>query len=230
MKKTQLVCLGLAFGLGMLTRGLAAAETEPSLPTFTHPREITNPYLPLGSLKQDVLVSKHDRVERTAKPELHKTFQIGNQTVEALVVEDREYQNGALEEVALDYFAQDDAGAVYYLGEDVDEYKNGKISGHSGAWLYGKDTRRLGLLIPAHPKIGDKFKSEDVPGITTEDDEVISVSQTGKASGVTYKNCIQIKEKLSDGQTEYKLYAAGVGCVKESEPDAQFVLKSHKTK
>src|SRR5882757_5220276 len=40
---------------------------------FSHPRDITNPYLPLGSLKQDILEGKeggkHVRIERTAKPE-----------------------------------------------------------------------------------------------------------------------------------------------------------------
>src|SRR5579863_3585843 len=133
--------------------------------TFSHPREITNPYLPLGSLKQDILVSKDERVERTARPDVHKTFVIGGQTIEALAVEDREYNaNGDLTEATLDYFAQDDAGNVYYLGEDVDEYKNGKITGHSGGWLLGRDTVIPGVLLPAQPKVGDKFKSENVPG------------------------------------------------------------------
>src|SRR5205823_2537788 len=97
---------------------------------FTHPTEITNPYLPLSSLKQDVLEGTEDgkrtRVERTAKPDLHKTFTVGGQKVEALVVEDRAYEDGQLAEVAVDYFAQDDDGTIYYLGEEVDEYKGGK--------------------------------------------------------------------------------------------------------
>src|SRR5207237_3944822 len=93
---------------------------------FSHPRDITNPYLPLVSLKQDILEGKEGgktiRIERTAKPDLHKTFRIGKQTVEALAVEDREWENGELTEVAMDYFAQADEGTVMYLGEDVDEY------------------------------------------------------------------------------------------------------------
>jgi hypothetical protein len=46
---------------------------------FSHPRDITNPYLPLTSLKQDILEgkegSKELRIERTIKPELRKTFE-----------------------------------------------------------------------------------------------------------------------------------------------------------
>ena len=92
---------------------------------FSHPRDIDNTYLPLAKLKQDIIDGseggKKTHVERTLLPEVHKTFKVAGQTVESLCMEDRIFVNGVLEEVALDYFAQDDAGTVYYLGEDVDE-------------------------------------------------------------------------------------------------------------
>jgi hypothetical protein len=208
-----------------------AVNLQVDSPRFSHPREITNPYLPLASLKQDILENKTERVERTAKPEVHKTFQIGGQTVEALTVEDREYTaSGDLTEATLDYFAQDDDGNVYYLGEDVDEYKNGKVSGHGGAWLLGKDTQRPGLLMPAHPKIGDTFKSEDVPKITWEVDEVVSLSETVTVPAGTFQNCVKIKESASDGDTEIKFYAPNVGCIEEVEGGGGLPLKSHSTK
>jgi hypothetical protein len=204
------------------------AQTDPK--KFSDPREITNPYLPLASLKQDILQNGEERVERTAKPEVQKTFRIGKQTVEALAVEDREYSSsGELIEATLDYFAQDDDGNVYYLGEDVDEYKNGIISGHGGAWLFGKETQKLGLLMPAHPKIGDTFKSEDAAPITWEADEVVSLSETATVPAGTFQNCLKIKEQASDGDTEYKLYAPGVGCVEEIEGRNPLPLKSHST-
>jgi len=219
--------LALAGCAGMNSAGTAQAP----LPKFSHPSEITNPYLPLASLKQDILKNGTERVERTAKPEIHKTFQVGGQTVEALTVEDREFNaGGGLTEATLDYFAQDDDGNVYYLGEDVDEYKSGQVVGHSGAWLFGTDTQRLGLLMPAHPKVGDKFKSEDVPKITWEQDEVISLSETVTVPAGTFQNCVRVKEIASDGDTEYKLYAPGVGCVEEIEGKAGLLLKSHDTR
>ncbi|MDR3456160.1 MAG: hypothetical protein P4N60_01835 [Verrucomicrobiae bacterium] len=197
---------------------------------FSHSREITNPYLPLTSLQQDILENKSERVERTAKPEIHKTFEITGQTVEALTVEDREYDSvGNLTEATLDYFAQDDAGNVYYLGEDVDTYKDGKVSGHSGGWLLGKDTKIPGVLLPAHPGVGDKFQSENVPGITVEDDVVVSVSETMTVPAGTFHNCIKTKEHASDGATEYKYYAPGVGVIAEMDSDAGLLLKSHST-
>ena len=201
---------------------------------FSHPRDITNPLLPLAYLKQDILEGSEGgvkiRIVRTILPKKTKTFKIGGQTVESLVMEDREYKNGVLEEVTLDYFAQDDEGTVYYLGEDVDEYTNGKVTGHSGAWLLGKDTKNAGVIIPAHPKVGDKFKSEDVNKEIHEDDEVVAVNETVSVPAGTYENCVKVKEMLADGKTEFKFYAPGVGVVREVVSDGEVVLISHTTR
>lgn len=210
----------------LLHAGLSYAG-EGNQPKFTHPRDISNPYLPLAELKQDILVSKDEKVERTARPEIKKVFEINGQKVESLTVEDKEFADGKLAEITLDYFAQDDDGNVYYLGEDVDEYKDGKVTGHNGAWLFGKDTQTPGILIPAHPKVGDKFRSEDVPKVTTEEDEVVSVTETVTVPFGTFKNCIKVKETPSDGKIEYKFYASGVGCIEELESDGSVKLKSH---
>jgi hypothetical protein len=198
---------------------------------FSHPREITNPYLPLSSLKQDVLEGKEGsdkiRIERTAKPDIRKTYTINNQPVETLCVEDREYINGALAEVALDYFAQDDSGAVFYLGEDVDEYKDGKIVGHSGTWHFGRDTQSPGVLFPAQPKLGDKFMSEDVSKEIHENDEIVSLSETVTTPAGVYTNCIKLKEVLADGDIEYKYFAKGIGVVREVPEGGDVLLSTH---
>jgi len=198
---------------------------------FSHPREITNPYLPLATLKQDILEGKEGkdkiRIERTAKPEIRKTYTINNQTVETFCVEDRELVNGALAEVALDYFAQDDSGTVFYLGEDVDEYKDGKVVGHSGTWHFGRDTQSPGILFPANPKVGDKFMSEDVSKDIHENDEIISLTETVTTPAGTYNNCVKLKEVLADGDVEYKYFAKGVGVVREVPEDGDVLLISH---
>ena len=200
---------------------------------FSHPRDINNPYVPLAMLKQDVLEgsegAKKVRIERTAKPDLRKMFKIGNQEVEAFVVEDREWEDGELAEVAVDYFAQDDAGTVFYLGEDVDEYQSGKLSSHEGSWLLGKDTQKPGVIFPGLLKVGAKFKSEDVNKDINEDDEVVSMSEDVVTPAGSYKNCVKVKENLADGTTEYKYYAKGVGVVREVPPVGDVRLTSHQT-
>jgi hypothetical protein len=201
---------------------------------FSHPRDINNPWLPLASLKQDILEGKEGakkvRIERVAKPDVRKTFQIGNETVEALAVEDREYENGELAEVAMDYFAQSDDGAVYYLGEEVDEYKNGKIASHEGSWMLGKDTQKPGVIIPGNPRMGDKFKSEDVSKEIHEDDQIISLSEKAQTPAGTYENCVKVREKLADGAIEYKYYAKGIGVVREQPAEGDVLLISHTTR
>jgi hypothetical protein len=217
--------LVLAAGI-VLVSGMSAQDHSNPAPKFSHPKEITNTYLPLGSLKQDILEGTEKghplRVERTVKPG-SRTFSINGQEVEALIMEDRETINGQLEEVALDYFAQDDDGTVYYLGEDVDNYKDGKIVAHEGAWLYGKDTKKLGVIMPAHPRVGQKFSPEDVGKVTKENDVVVSLSEKASVPAGKFENCLKVKETNSDGETEEKLYAPGVGAIKEED----LLLKSH---
>jgi len=200
---------------------------------FSRPREITNPYLPLATVKQDVLEGLEDgkkiRVERTMKPNKRRTYTFGDQEVDSLVFEDRVYMDGKLAEVALDFFAQDDNGTVYYLGEDVDEYKDGKVVGHDGTWHYGLDTRVPGVIFPANPKLGQKWRSEDVSNDISEIDEIVSLSERVTTPAGTYENCIKVKEYLADGAIEFKYYAKGIGVVREVPADGESLLKSHAT-
>src|ERR1043165_3089993 len=54
--------------------------------------------------------------------------------VQTRVVEDRESKGGQLTELTRDYYAIDArTNDVYYFGEDVDVYKNGKVVSHKGA-------------------------------------------------------------------------------------------------
>src|ERR1700704_5471985 len=224
MKTHSLVALAVV--LASAIYGTSDSKNSEAVPKFSHPKAITNPYLPLANLKQDILEGTEKghplRVERIVKPG-SKTFSINGQDVEALIVEDRESINGQLEEVTLDYFAQDDDGTVYYLGEDVDNYKDGKVVAHEGAWLYGVNTKELGVIMPSHPRVGQKFRPEDVPGITREDDVVVSTSEKVSVPAGKFNNCIKVKASLSEGETEYKWFAPGVGAVKEED----LLLKSH---
>jgi len=204
---------------------------------FSHPRDIDNNYLPLAKLKQDLIEGSEDgkktRVERTLKPEVHKIFKVAGQKVDSLCMEDRIFVSGVLAEVALDYFAQDDAGTVYYLGEDVDEFdEHGKLAQHNppdDAWLTGKDTPVPGVIIPAHPKVGDKFKSEDVSDKVDETDEVVAVDEITTVPAGKFEHCVKIAEQIPGEGLEYKFYAPGVGVVRETPATGDELLISHTT-
>jgi len=96
--------------------------------------------------------------------------------------------------------------------------------------MLGKDTKTPGVLMPGHPKVGDKFKSEDVSKTISEEDEVVSLSESVTVPAGSYQNCLKIKEKLADGEIEYKYFAAGVGCVREVPAEGDVLLKTHETR
>ena len=212
----------------------SGAPFEPNLnpptPVFSNPTAITNSYLPLATLSRDILVGTEGgaavQVQRTRLAGT-KPFTVNGQTVQAMIVEDRDSVGGVLAEVTLDYFAQADDGTVYYLGEDVDVYQNGQVVSHEGAWLFGTSTTVLGILMPAQPAVGDRFRAEDVPGLTRENDAVVSISETVTVPAGTYTNCVKIKEVLSDGEIEYKYYAPNVGVIKEVPGEGQLDLETH---
>jgi hypothetical protein len=82
--------------------------------------------------------------------------------VETRVVEENESDKGKPVEISRNYFALDkQTGDVYYFGEDVDIYKDGKVSSHEGAWLAGVHgaARRAGARDkqPAEPN-GSQFR------------------------------------------------------------------------
>jgi hypothetical protein len=198
---------------------------------FSNPTALTNAYLPYAQFKQDVLVGteggKPARVVRTRMPGT-KRFMVGGKPVEAIIVADSGWLGGELEEVALDYYAQSDQGDVYYFGEDVDNYEHGKVVNHEGSWLYGVHTRTLGIMFPATPKIGLRYRPEDVPKITQEDDEVTSLTDSVTVPAGTFRNCVRVKETLSEGVVEFKLYCPNVGIVREGSDDGVTDLVSHR--
>lgn len=143
--------------------------------------------------------------------------------VDTRVVEDRETKNGQLSELTRDYFAIDEKTRdVYYFGEDVDEYRKGKVTGHSGAWLSGINGAQFGLMMPGSPEIGQKFYQEVAPEVAMDRAEVVSAGESVMTPAGVFSDCIRIRETnpLEKGSPEYKWYAPGVGMVK----DGEFVL------
>jgi hypothetical protein len=217
----------------LTTAGCGGADTTTSTTTvappdsqsqsarvFSHSTEITNPYLPISKFSRCVLTGTDEgpntRVVRTL---LGRTqpFPYRGKTVDAAVVRDVVTGQGQLIEKTLDYFAQDDAGTVYYFGEDVNEYDNGQLAGHEGQWRLGRNTQQPGVLMPADPRVGDTFQSEDVPGITHETDHVVAAGGTERIGAHSYGNVIRIRENAKPPpEVEFKNYSRGTGVITEA--------------
>ncbi|HVZ94562.1 MAG TPA: hypothetical protein VG797_08630 [Phycisphaerales bacterium] len=135
------------------------------------------------------------------------------------VVEEREEEDGKLKEVSRNFMAIDPAtGDVYYFGEEVDIYKNGKITGHEGAWMSGVNGARFGLLVPGRPDVGARFHQEVAPGVAMDRAEVASVDEQVTTPAGVYAHCLHIVETtpLEKGKS-HKWFAPGVGLVKDDE-------------
>jgi hypothetical protein len=132
------------------------------------------------------------------------------------VVEEREWESGKLYEVSRNYFAIcPETKDVFYFGEDVDFYKDGKVVKHDGSWLAGVNGKP-GLIMPGSPKEGMKYYQEVAPGLAMDRAEVVSVKETCKTPAGVFKDCLKVQEDsaLEPGE-EDKYHAPGIGLVQD---------------
>ena len=73
--------------------------------------------------------------------------------VTTLVIRDQQWLNGQLVEETREWVAQDKDGNVWYFGESVDQYENGKLTSHDGSWEAGVDGAKPGILMLNDPNI-----------------------------------------------------------------------------
>jgi len=148
---------------------------------------------------------------------LDQTEKIGD--VETRIIEERESQDGKLVEVSRNFFAiGNDTHNVYYFGEEVDMYKDGKITNHEGSWRADKDGAHQGVMIVGEAKAGNKYYQEKAPGKAMDRGEDMSVRETAKTPAGVFKDCLKVKETTPiEPGTEYKLYAPEIGLVSEGD-------------
>ena len=148
--------------------------------------------------------------------------------VETRVVEERETKNGKLTEIARNYFAiSRRTNDVFYFGEDVDMYKDGKVVNHDGSWLSGVNGSKYGLMMPGRPLLRSRYYQEVAPNIAMDRATIVSMSQTVKTPAGEFKNCLKVEETspLSRFTTEYKYYAPGIGMVSDGTMKLVKVVK-----
>ncbi len=136
------------------------------------------------------------------------------------VVEEREWKNNELFEVARNFFAIDpETKDVFYFGEEVDFYSNGKIVNHRGAWLAGENDAKAGLIMPGEPELGMRYYQELAPDVAMDRAEVVDLNYELKIRGSTFSDCLRTKEgtSLNQREKEYKTYAAGIGLIQDEK-------------
>lgn len=147
---------------------------------------------------------------------LQETKVVGG--VETRVVEERETNNGALVEVSRNYFAIHPGSLdVYYFGEDVDIYKDGKVKNHDGTWHHGEKGARFGLFMPGNPQVGMMFYQEQAPRVALDRVQIVSLTDQLVTPAGTFDGCLRMRETtpLEPLVSDTKVYARNVGIVKD---------------
>ena len=125
---------------------------------------IDNPYFPLVPGDRYVYRETDGKAkEKVVLGVSHKTKLIAN-GITARIVHDRVTERGKVVEDTFDWYAQDSDGNVWYLGEDTVECKKGKIKNHSGSFEAGVDGAQPGVIMPANPEPGMKYRQEYYAG------------------------------------------------------------------
>jgi hypothetical protein len=121
--------------------------------------------------------------------------------------------DGKLEEDTWDWFAQDKAGSVWYFGEDTIKYSPDGGGDKTGTWTGGVDCAKPGVVMEAHPKIGDSYRQEFYAGKAEDQADVLSLGETVTVPAGTFTNCLKTRDytRFSPGADENKYYCAGVG-------------------
>lgn len=187
--------------------------------------QVDNPLFPVSSFKafeqsgteRDSETGKTIEVREQSR-RLDKTETIAGVAVAVLEVMD--YKDGQLVEVTEDYFAQHRDGSVWYFGERVNDYKNGKVVGHEGQWLAGEGDNLPGIFMPATPTVGQEFVPERVTGVAEERFKVVQLDVEMSVPAGRFTGCIKVEEfDVLDTKTEFKFYCPRVGAVRSEGPN-----------
>ncbi len=210
---------------------------RPTSTRGTSQTNIDNPLFPLSSLGPKTFEGRDTDPDtgavlaaRLESAVLGKTRKVAG--VEVLVLEEKVFANDELIERALDFFAQHDDGTVYYFGELVDNYENGKIVDHDGSWLAGKNGAEPGIVMPADPFVGQTFNQENAPGVAEDQSRVLALDENVKTPAGKFKGCAKFEDTNpldSPPTTEFKWFCPGVGLVRDVDAEGFVELVSYTT-
>ena len=165
----------------------STSPTESGLPQGSEPvelnpddfsLEIDNPYWPMSPGSKWVYgeTDTQGTNQKVVVEVTDKTKTIAN-GIEARVIRDTASENGKPVEITDDWYAQDSAGNVWYLGEATAEYKNGKVASTAGSFEAGVDGAQAGIALPANPEPGMAYRQEYYKGVAEDRGAVITVGE-----------------------------------------------------
>jgi hypothetical protein len=138
--------------------------------------------------------------------------------IPSTVVRDTVSSRGKAIERTFDWYAQDKAGNVWYMGEDTRELKHGRFVKMDDSWEAGVDGAQPGIIMPGDPQPGDAYRQEYYPHYALDQARVLGGGGAVTVPYGSYESTLLTAEtspQLDPGVIERKYYVAGVGDVKE---------------
>ena len=137
--------------------------------------------------------------------------------IRCTVVRDTVSEHGLPIERTLDFYAQDKHGNVWYLGEDSFERQHGRFVRASDSWRSGVNGAKPGIIMPADPRAGDRYRQEYYPpGEALDQAHVLALDASLRVPAGSFDHVLSTEEwSPVEPQMEAKFYASGLGEVKE---------------
>lgn len=217
---------GGADGGGGGDGGGGVTPTLPSLDGVTWAAAVDNPLYPLPAGATWTYEAETpeglEHIEIRVLPD-PRTIQ----GVSAVAVQDTVTVDGEIAEDTTDWYAQDTAGNVWYLGEDTCEFEGGVCVRHTGTWEWGVAGALPGIIMRAAPAVdGQPYYQEYLEGEAEDAGEVIAVDVAVTIGAGSFTGCVTTHDTSTADLTldERKTYCPGIGNVRVEEPTATVEL------
>lgn len=180
---------------------------------------VDNPYfpLPLGAKWEYEITLPDGSKQKDTLEVMPETRDVNG--VQATVVRDTVSVGDRPVEDTYDWFAQDKYGNVWYVGESVDNYKNGILTSHAGSWEWGVDGALPGIIMWADPSahLNEEYHQEYYLGRAEDMGQVLSVNENVSVPFGSFDQVVKTFDfsTLETNAKEHKFYAPGIGLLKE---------------
>ena len=198
--------------------------------TFTDPSNVDNRFFPLppGTINSYAaeIIDPETGEEESERNDHFATFETKTIAgIETLVVRDTAYEDGVLVEDTLDWYAQDDDGNVWYMGEIATNYNyddEGEFTGtdFDGSWQAGVDGAAPGWIMRADPHARRQLLPGVLPGRGRgrgRGDRDRAQRRDRRSAPSTTCSRSATPRASSPGVGAFKYFAPGVGQVLEEE-------------
>lgn len=187
---------------------------------FSDPTNIDNEWLPLKPGTQYVYegttVDEGEVLEHRVVITVTDLTKIIN-NIPTVVTWDLDYSDGELVEAELAFYAQDDDGNVWRMGEYPEEYEEGKFIG-ADCWISGIEGSIAGISMLSKPFVG-------APGYSQGWAPSVDFTDRGKVDQMGIENCVPVdcyEDVLVISETsasepdaeQLKYFARGVGNIR----------------